>query len=146
VATLNQYIERDIDRLMERTAGRPLPTGRLLNTEALVFGILQCAVAEVYLYFLVNPLTAALGLVVIVRLRFSIYAAKNAHVSFYRHRGDSRSDAAAYGLDRGIKRHHSRSMVSFVILFLWQFPHFPGYCIDVPGRICEGGHQDASCA
>ena len=66
VATLNQYIERDTDALMDRTAKRPLPTQRVTPTEALIFGILQCAVSEVYLYFLVNPLTAVLGLTVIV--------------------------------------------------------------------------------
>src|SRR5688572_9438603 len=36
VATLNQYWERDLDRLMDRTATRPLPTGRVTPTEALV--------------------------------------------------------------------------------------------------------------
>src|SRR6476661_3334390 len=39
VATLNQYLERQIDTLMTRTASRPLPTGRLTPTEALVFGV-----------------------------------------------------------------------------------------------------------
>ena len=34
LATLNQYIERDLDRLMRRTQARPLPTGKLLPAEA----------------------------------------------------------------------------------------------------------------
>src|SRR5258706_407743 len=34
IATLNQFIERDLDGLMRRTATRPLPTGRLLPWEA----------------------------------------------------------------------------------------------------------------
>src|SRR5688500_11783150 len=66
VATLNQYIERDTDALMDRTARRPIPTQRVSGNEALIFGILQCAVSEVYLYFLVNPITAFLGITVIV--------------------------------------------------------------------------------
>src|SRR5262245_45284330 len=37
VATLNQYIERDVDKLMERTAGRPLPSGKLTSKEAFFF-------------------------------------------------------------------------------------------------------------
>ncbi|MEP6788452.1 MAG: heme o synthase, partial [Acidobacteriota bacterium] len=66
VASLNQYWERDIDQLMTRTANRPLPTGRVRATEALVFGLVQCIIAEVYLLLAVNPLTAFLGLVVII--------------------------------------------------------------------------------
>ena len=66
VSTLNQYIERDIDPLMKRTAERPLPTKRVTPNEALIFGIGQCVVAEVYLLLAVNALTALLGLTVIV--------------------------------------------------------------------------------
>ena len=66
VSTLNQYIERDIDPLMKRTAERPLPTKRVTPTEALIFGIGQCVAAEVYLLLAVNALTALLGLTVIV--------------------------------------------------------------------------------
>src|SRR4051794_12930881 len=56
VATLNQYIERDLDRLMVRTAGRPLPLNTISPTEALMFGLVQCVAAELYLLFAVNPL------------------------------------------------------------------------------------------
>src|SRR6476659_3739421 len=66
VSTLNQYIERDIDPLMARTAERPLPTKKVTATEALVFGVVQCVVAELYLLFMVNATTAVLGLIVIV--------------------------------------------------------------------------------
>ena len=45
VATLNQYIERDTDRLMDRTASGH-PTLKVTPNEALVFGILQCAVSR----------------------------------------------------------------------------------------------------
>ena len=35
---LNQYLERDVDRRMKRTADRPLPAGRLSGQQALAFG------------------------------------------------------------------------------------------------------------
>src|SRR6476661_5472765 len=57
IATLNQYAERDLDGLMRRTAGRPLPSGRLLPWEALAFGAGLTIAAEVYLLLLVNPLS-----------------------------------------------------------------------------------------
>jgi protoheme IX farnesyltransferase len=66
VSTLNQYIERDIDPLMTRTARRPLPTQKVTPNEALVFGIAQCVAAELYLLLAVNALTALLGLFVII--------------------------------------------------------------------------------
>jgi protoheme IX farnesyltransferase len=39
VATLNQFIERRTDKLMERTATRPLPTKKITPAEALIFGV-----------------------------------------------------------------------------------------------------------
>jgi protoheme IX farnesyltransferase len=65
VATINQYMERDLDGLMRRTANRPLPTGKLLPWEALAFGGGLIVLSEIYLAVLVNPLTALMGLTVI---------------------------------------------------------------------------------
>ncbi|PYS80318.1 MAG: protoheme IX farnesyltransferase, partial [Acidobacteria bacterium] len=60
IATINQFMERDLDALMRRTEKRPLPTGRLLPFEALWFGLALTLTAEVYLASFVNLLTAAL--------------------------------------------------------------------------------------
>jgi len=124
VATLNQYIERDVDKLMDRTAGRPLPSGRLSATEALVFGVLQCVVAEIYLFFLVNPLTAGLGLVVIVGYVF-LYTPLKTRTS---------ASTAIGAIPGALPPLMGWTAASnditldawslFVILFLWQFPHF----------------------
>src|SRR5437899_13061328 len=43
IATLNQFIERDLDGLMRRTASRRLPTGRLTPLEAMWLGVLLTA-------------------------------------------------------------------------------------------------------
>jgi protoheme IX farnesyltransferase len=59
---LNMYIDRDIDRLMERTKGRPLVTGIVQPTNALVFALVLEAIAFVELWLLVNPLSAALAI------------------------------------------------------------------------------------
>src|SRR5450432_1587706 len=71
IATLNQYMERDLDRLMRRTADRPLPAGKLAPWEALCFGVSLTVLAEVYLAVLVNPLSALLGLTVIAGYLFA---------------------------------------------------------------------------
>ena len=124
VATLNQYIERDIDTLMERTAKRPLPMGKLTPLEALIFGTVLCAVAEVYLLFLVNGLTALLGLTVIV-----------GYVLLYTPLKTRTSASTAIGALPGAMpplmgwtaasgNITLGAWALFVLLFLWQFPHF----------------------
>ena len=70
IATLNQYMERDLDGLMRRTSDRPLPSGKLYPWEALLFGAGLTILAEIYLAVLVNPLTALLGLTVIAGYLF----------------------------------------------------------------------------
>ncbi len=59
--TFNMYLDRDIDRLMERTKGRPLVTGEIRPTESLVFAFVLEAVAFVWLWLLVNLLSAVLA-------------------------------------------------------------------------------------
>lgn len=59
---LNQYLERDGDKLMARTAVRPLPTGRMQPEVALHFGRGLAFASLAVLALAVNPLTAALAL------------------------------------------------------------------------------------
>jgi heme o synthase len=124
VATLNQYLERKTDALMTRTANRPLPTNKVTKTEALVFGVLQCLAAELYLFFLVNGLTAALGLIVIV-----------GYVLLYTPLKTRTSASTAIGALPGAMPPlmgwtsaadsiNIGAWMLFALLFLWQFPHF----------------------
>jgi protoheme IX farnesyltransferase len=124
IATLNQYMERDLDGLMRRTADRPLPSGKLAPWEALWFGVGLTVLAEVYLGVLVNPLTALLGLFVIAGYLFGYTPLKTKTslstmvgafpgavpplIGWTAVRGELSLDA----------------WVLFAILFLWQFPHF----------------------
>lgn len=124
VATLNQCLETKTDALMERTASRPLPTQTLTLTEALIFGVSLCVVAEIYLAFLVNYLTAILGLVVII-----------GYVLLYTPLKTRTSASTAIGAIPGAipplmgwtssaNEITLGAWVLFSILFLWQFPHF----------------------
>lgn len=58
---LNMVLEREGDKLMARTANRPLPQGRLQVSEAIAFGLVT-GVAAIALLSTTNPLTAGLGL------------------------------------------------------------------------------------
>lgn len=59
--TLNCYLDRDLDRLMPRTSGRPLPAGRVQPSRALAFGLLLCILSVTVLAAGVNPLSALLA-------------------------------------------------------------------------------------
>jgi heme o synthase len=58
--TINCWVERDSDRLMNRTHNRPLPAGEMVPSHALTFGILLNVVAFVYLALAANLLAASL--------------------------------------------------------------------------------------
>ena len=60
--SFNCYIDRDIDRVMNRTKNRPLVTGELSDREALVFAWVAGAVSVLWLGFTTNWLAAALSL------------------------------------------------------------------------------------
>lgn len=58
---LNCYIDRDIDVIMNRTKNRPLVTGAVTPTSALVFAALLGAASIAWLIVTVNPLSALLA-------------------------------------------------------------------------------------
>ena len=59
---INHALDRDLDRLMSRTADRPVASGRVSPPAALVFGIVLGVASFVLLAVAVNPLAAALSL------------------------------------------------------------------------------------
>jgi protoheme IX farnesyltransferase len=58
---INMYVDRDIDRLMERTKNRPLVTGAVTPRAALTFAVALEVVAFFFLWATVNLLSAALA-------------------------------------------------------------------------------------
>jgi len=69
-AALNQLLEREYDAKMHRTAGRPLPSGRLQPATVAVFGGACSVLGLVYLAALVNPLTSVVGAVTSISYLF----------------------------------------------------------------------------
>lgn len=57
---LNQFVEWELDALMERTRGRPIPSGRMGPMEALLFGNLLALGGVALLFFMVGWLPATL--------------------------------------------------------------------------------------
>lgn len=61
----NCYIDRDMDRKMKRTEGRPLVTGEISDRNALIFAWVLGIISIVWLYFTTNWLAALLSLIAI---------------------------------------------------------------------------------
>lgn len=121
---LNNYIERDVDRLMKRTVKRAIPAGRISPNSALLLGIILVLLGTTLLVIHVNLLTGFVALLTsflyvlvytplkrVTWLNTAIGAIPGALPPLG-------GWAAATGtLDLG-------AWVLFLILFLWQHPHF----------------------
>lgn len=123
-ATLNHYVERDVDRYMRRTASRPLPSGQLRPSEALWFGLVLCLAGAGYLYLVAGWLACALGVLTCLSYLLAYTPLKKRTVwatfigAFPGAIPPMIGWVAATGtLDGG-------AWLLFAILFLWQFPHF----------------------
>jgi len=124
VATLNQWLERRTDVLMKRTAKRPLPTGKVTPVEALVFGAILCLSSELYLYFLVNPVTATLGLTVIIGYVLLYTPLKTRTPASTAIGAIPGAMPPLMGWTAAAGEITLGGWALFTFLFLWQFPHF----------------------
>ena len=124
IATLNQFMERDLDGLMRRTAMRPLPSGKLFPVEACALGLGLTVGAEIYLALAVNTLTAALGLTVIVGylLVYTPLKTRTTLSTVFGAFPGAMPPLMGWTAARGTLG--TEAWVLFAILFLWQFPHF----------------------
>src|SRR4029077_5064472 len=123
-AALNQYIERDMDALMRRTASRPLPLGTLQPADVLRFGAALVIIGSVWLAIAVNALSALLALATCL-FYLGLYTPLKTRTTLATAVGALPGAlppligwAAACGhLSAG-------AWILFAILFFWQFPHF----------------------
>ena len=60
---MNQVLEIDRDRLMTRTSDRPLVTGDLKKSSAIIYSIVMGVIGFMVLYFLTTPTAALIGLI-----------------------------------------------------------------------------------
>jgi heme o synthase len=124
IAALNQYLERDLDALMQRTKNRPLPTQRLTPGAALGFGVAISAVAGVYLATYLNPLTAFWGFVAFSSYLF-LYTPLKTRTSWCTFIGAfPGAIPPLLGWTAARNEMGIEALILFGILFFWQFPHF----------------------
>jgi heme o synthase len=121
---LNMYIERDVDRRMDRTKNRPLPAGRMAPRTALLFGVFFSSIAVPILAIGTNTLTALLAVIANLLYVFA-YTPLKQHSQYALHVGAiPGAIPPLLGWTAGTGRIDAAGMVLFAILFLWQVPHF----------------------
>ena len=120
---LNQVIEKRVDGLMERTAERPLPAGRMEPWQAILYSVLA-GVIGLGCLFTLNPLSGWLGVAALVSYAFIYTPLKSRStlsvfvgafpgalppmIGYVAATGD-------FGIEPG---------TLFAVQFMWQFPHF----------------------
>lgn len=123
-ATLNQFMEREADSRMRRTAMRPLPAGRLSPSKAFWFGMMLSAAGAIYLWRLVNGLASALAVFTLATylLVYTPLKRKTPLCTLVGAFPGAVPPLIGWAAARGGL--NGEAWVLYGILFLWQFPHF----------------------
>jgi protoheme IX farnesyltransferase len=123
-ATLNQWVEREFDARMRRTANRPLPAGRLSSSEALWFGIALAAGGGLELALAVNILACFLALLTLASylLLYTPLKRKTSYCTLVGAFPGAMPPLIGWAAARG--NLSLEAWVLYAILFFWQFPHF----------------------
>ena len=119
----NQVIERDLDALMQRTKGRPLPMGQISVNNALVLGYTFVIAGLTFLY-LINPLCAMLGAISIfiyacVYTPLKLITPLSVFVGAIPGAIPFMLGWVAATNELGVE-----ALALFLMQFFWQFPHF----------------------
>jgi protoheme IX farnesyltransferase len=123
-ATLNQWYEREADAKMRRTKRRPIPSGRITANRALLFGVVLSLLGFFELALGVNLLTGALGLLTLTSYLF-LYTPLKQRSPISTTVGalpGAMPPLIGYAAASGTLTVEAWTL--YVILFLWQFPHF----------------------
>jgi len=122
--TLNQFIERDLDRLMIRTADRPIPAGRLTPLEALTFGTICGIVGSAYLVLFVNLWAASLAGATILLYLFAYTPLKRVTAWNTWVGAVPGALPPLIGFAAAHRGLTALAWMLFAVLFIWQLPHF----------------------
>lgn len=121
---LNCWLERDVDRHMSRTKGRPLPAGRLNARIALVWGLSLGALSVPALAYFVNGLTALLALVALLSYVWVYTPLKRRSWTAVLVGAVPGAMPPLMGWTAVTGSIAAEGLALFGVLFLWQLPHF----------------------
>jgi heme o synthase len=138
--TINCYLDRDIDAIMGRTHGRPIPAGLISPERALVFGVALSIVSFAFLTLTVNLLTACLAVSGILFYVF-IYTLwlKRSTVENIVIGGAAGAVPPLCGWAAVTNSLDAAPILMFAIIFLWTPPHFWALAIRFQDEYAEAG-------
>jgi len=123
-SALNQWIERDHDGRMRRTASRPLPSGRMSPTTVLALGVAISLSGLLWLSVWVNLLTAFLGAMTLATYLFLYTPLKRITVLNTLVGAVPGALPPLMGWTAATGTLSPKGWGLFAILFFWQIPHF----------------------
>jgi protoheme IX farnesyltransferase len=123
-AALNQWYEADSDAKMRRTSKRPIPAGRIKRIDGLVFGVVLSIAGFADLWFGTNALAAGLGLFTLATYIFLYTPLKRRSAVCTTVGALPGAMPPLIGYAAASGRLDAWALALFLILFVWQFPHF----------------------
>src|SRR5690554_163446 len=125
----NQIFERDTDAFMERTATRPLASGRMSILEAALVGGVEIGLGLWLLTAFVNPLAALLGLLALLTYVCVYTPLKRRSSLAVPLGGVAGAMPPAIGWTAATGTLDVGAVALFAVLFWWQMPHFLGIAL-----------------
>jgi protoheme IX farnesyltransferase len=121
---LNQVWERDLDKLMNRTMNRPLPTGRMSTAEGLIISLVSGFAGVFILWYFLNTIAGVLGLLAIFSyvLLYTPLKQKSAIAVFVG--AFPGAIPPMLGYVAATSDFDVAPGLLFATQFMWQFPHF----------------------
>ncbi|HEY7506977.1 MAG TPA: heme o synthase [Nitrososphaera sp.] len=132
-SALNHYYDRDIDKIMERTAKRPIPAGRLSPKNVFVYGLAISIASVAIAWFTLNPVATgmiALGIFFYVIVYTAWLKRNNASNIVIGGFAGSAASMAGWATTTG-----SIDLLGFLVgwlVFMWTPPHF--WCLAIRAR------------
>lgn len=120
----NQIIERNYDRLMKRTSTRPLLTGIIELKEATIASFFISLIGFILLLYKVNFITTILGLLAFFTYLFIYTPLKRKSLWCTTVGAIAGALPIVMGQTAITNKLDTTSILLFMLLFLWQFPHF----------------------
>jgi protoheme IX farnesyltransferase len=120
---LNEVLEKDYDKLMKRTAGRPLPSGDITTATAVLMAGLMALFGTIFLG-LIGPLVAFMGMISLLLYAFIYTPLKRYSPASVMIGAVPGALPAAIGVVAAAGSITELAIILFAIQFFWQFPHF----------------------